>query len=224
VDLLAPILSWMLDRIIPTVRKALGNRGCFLASMVAAIVLVGLLPAYYLQGQGEDWRMWLILGRLATVVVVVMVTATYGLARGSGSETDETALGEGHGDQELVAWSPTEELSTQRLKTMVTEIPGAILRLFRADRSECPHCEQEISSRAIICRFCDRYVNPPRSEPTPRSSRRPASTTSPSAEPVSEPTSAGHGEPLVRCEHCGARNPADSSFCGECGAGLEVEG
>ena len=220
-DLLAPILSWILDRIITTMRRTLGNRGCFLASIVAAIVLVGFLSAYYLHGQGEDWRTWLVVGPLATVVLVVMVTATYGLARGSKSKTDETPLGEVLGDQELAAWSATEELATQDIRTMVREIPRAILRLFQAETAECPHCGQEISSRAIICKFCDRYVNPPRSEPTPRSGPRPASTTSPSPEPVSELNSAGHGEPLVRCEHCGARNPADSSFCGECGASLE---
>lgn len=98
-ELLASILSWILDRILLPVRKALGNRGCFLVSIVAAIVLVGLLPTYYLQRQGEDWKTWLILGPFARVVVVVMVTATFGLARGPKSQTDETALGEGHGDR-----------------------------------------------------------------------------------------------------------------------------
>ena len=211
-DILGYVFGWILDATVPLMRIAWGNRGCLLASIVMTIILVGLVPAYLLHRQGEDWQTWLILGPLATVIVVVMVTTTYGLARGSRPGTDGTGLEEYLGDQEPAAWSKAEELATQDIEITRREIPGAILRYFQAGTTPCPHCGREISSRATICKFCDRHVNLPTSAPGLGSDRQPAGTASPSAETGREQR--------LRCAQCGAQNPAGSSFCGECGAAL----
>ncbi|MGD8465359.1 MAG: zinc ribbon domain-containing protein [Anaerolineae bacterium] len=200
-DILGYVFGWILNATVPTVRRAWGNRGCLLASVVTAVVLVGLVSAYVLYQQGEDWKTWLILGPLTTVRVLVMVTTTYGLARGSRSETEGTALEERFADQEPAIVSTAKRLATQDIEITRREIPSAILRYFQPAPTDCPHCGREISSRAIICKYCDRHVQLPKS----------------TALPGAEPDQA----PRFRCARCGAPNPPDSSFCGECGAGLQ---
>ncbi len=59
-ELLVIAFSWIMDRTIPAFRRAWGNRGCFVASVVAVVVLVWLVAPSFLERQGEDWRALLI--------------------------------------------------------------------------------------------------------------------------------------------------------------------
>jgi len=88
-DLLGYVFSWILDISIPPIRKMLGNWGCFLVSVLVAGSLAWFLPAYVLWGHSDDWKAWLVVGPLATVALVVMITSTYSLTKGSGVKGDE---------------------------------------------------------------------------------------------------------------------------------------
>lgn len=63
-----------------------------MASVLAVAILVWFLPGYLLHRQGEDWKAWFIVGPFATLVIVVMITVTYGLAAGSRGERNEQAV------------------------------------------------------------------------------------------------------------------------------------
>ncbi len=91
-ELLGYVFSWILDIVIPPIRKVWGNWGCFLASVLVAGSLVWFLPAYVLRGHSDDWKAWLVVGPLATVVLVVMIASTYGLMKGSRLKGDEQAV------------------------------------------------------------------------------------------------------------------------------------
>ncbi|MFC2046100.1 hypothetical protein ACFLTC_01085 [Chloroflexota bacterium] len=85
---IAYILSSVAEKIVPAIRSKWGDWGCFMAALLAVAILVWFLPAYLFHRQGEDWRAWLIVGPLATLLIVVMITVTFGLATGSGGEGD----------------------------------------------------------------------------------------------------------------------------------------
>jgi tetratricopeptide (TPR) repeat protein len=91
-ELLVYLLSRVADETVPGVRSAWGNWGCFMAAVLAVAILVWFLPAYLFHRQGEDWRAWLIVGPLATLLIVVMITVTFGLAAGSRGESNEQAV------------------------------------------------------------------------------------------------------------------------------------
>jgi tetratricopeptide (TPR) repeat protein len=91
-ELLSYILSRVADEAVPGIRSAWGNWGCLMASVLVVAVLVWFLPAYLFHSRGEDWRAWLIVGPFATLVIVVMITVTYGLAAGSRRDRDEMPL------------------------------------------------------------------------------------------------------------------------------------
>jgi len=91
-ELLSYIFSRVADETVPDVRKAWGNWGCLMASVLVVAILVWFLPAFLFHSRGEDWRAWLIVGPFATLVIVVMITVTYGLAAGSRRDLDEMPL------------------------------------------------------------------------------------------------------------------------------------
>ena len=158
VELLGYVFAWILDRIVPSLRAAWGNLGCLLVSILAAGVLVWFLPAYVLDGSGGDWKTWLIVGPLATFAVVVMVAGTYGLARGSRSKQGEMAVGESHGDQEPAEGSIMEGPLARDIKASVRATPKAIAQSVQTGTKECPHCGEQVSSRAIACRHCNEWL------------------------------------------------------------------
>ena len=86
VELPSYVVSRVADDTVPSVRTAWGNWGCLMASVFVVAVLVWFLAAFLLHSRGEDWRAWLIVGPSATLVIVVMITVTYGLAAGSRRE------------------------------------------------------------------------------------------------------------------------------------------
>ena len=88
-EVLGYVFSWILNISIPPIRKVLGNWGCFLMSVLVAGSLVWFLLAYVLRGQSDDWKAWLVVGPLATVALIVMITSTYGLMKGSRLKGDE---------------------------------------------------------------------------------------------------------------------------------------
>ena len=92
VELLTYILSRVADEAVPGVRTALGNWSCLMASVLVVAILVWFLPALVFHNRGEDWRAWLIVGPFATLVIVVMITVTYGLAAGSRRGREEMLL------------------------------------------------------------------------------------------------------------------------------------
>jgi hypothetical protein len=105
-ELLGYVFSWILDISIPPIRKVLGNWGCFLVSVLVAGSLVWFLPAYVLRGHSDNWKAWLVVGPLATVALVVMVTSTYGLMKGARVKGDERPFithPEGQAPEDLAA-------------------------------------------------------------------------------------------------------------------------
>jgi hypothetical protein len=114
-ELLGYVFSWILNISIPPIRKVLGNWGCFLVSVLVAGSLVWFLPAYVLRGHSDDWRAWLIVGPLATVALVVMITSTYGLMKESRLKEDEqTAIthpeGQAHEDLSVMPESHPQDI------------------------------------------------------------------------------------------------------------------
>jgi tetratricopeptide (TPR) repeat protein len=69
-----------------------GKLGLLDAVGMVVAILVWFLPAFLFHGRGEDWRAWLIVGPFATLVIVVMITVTYGLAASSRRDRDEMPL------------------------------------------------------------------------------------------------------------------------------------
>ena len=93
-ELFGYALSWLMDHIIPDLRASLGNWGCLMASILIVGVVVWFLPAYVLGWSGGDWKAWLVVGPLATIVVVIMVAGTYGLGQRSRKEVTEERASE----------------------------------------------------------------------------------------------------------------------------------
>jgi tetratricopeptide (TPR) repeat protein len=118
-ELLGYVFSWILDISIPPIRKVLGNWGCFLASVLVAGSLVWFLPAYVLRGDSDDWKAWLVVGPLATVALVVMITSTYDLMKGSRVKGDEQALITHPGDQEPGELSVMPESQRQNIEELL---------------------------------------------------------------------------------------------------------
>ena len=87
-EILGYVLSKFLDVIVYDLRAILGNWGCLMVSILAAGVLFWFVPAYVLDLQGDDWKTWLVVGPLTTIVVVIMVSGTYGLTREARSKGD----------------------------------------------------------------------------------------------------------------------------------------
>jgi hypothetical protein len=221
-ELLGYVFAWILGRIVPSLRAAWGNLGCLLVSILAAGVLVfWFLPARVLDGQGGDWKTWLIVGSLATIAVVVMVAETYGLARGSRSKKDEMAVGESHGDQEPAERSIKESL-VRDIKAPGRAMPETILRYTHPATNECPYCAATLNARAIVCWSCGRNIYRLRNESTSKRQGQGDGDTLPGAVSGGEPILAGKGGQTAECTHCGTHNAVDSAFCGECGAPLDV--
>lgn len=109
-ELLTYILSRVADEAVPGIRTTLGKWGCLMASVLVVAILVWFLPALLFHSRGEDWRAWLIVGPFATLVIVVMITVTYGLATGSGQDRDKMLL------------QDTEQVPDQRTEPGTTSI------------------------------------------------------------------------------------------------------
>lgn len=117
-DLLGYVFSWILDIIIPDARRVLGNWGCFLTAVLVAGILVWFLPAYVLLGETDEWKAWLVVGPLATISLIVMISSTYGLARGPRSRTREQDSKNHPETQEAVDFGPLES-SPQDVEALV---------------------------------------------------------------------------------------------------------
>jgi hypothetical protein len=80
---LGRVLGWIMGGLIPDFRRAWGNPGCFVASVVAVVILVVWLFSSSEEAQGQDWRTLLVAVVLAVVALAGIGTAMYGLMPGS---------------------------------------------------------------------------------------------------------------------------------------------
>jgi hypothetical protein len=148
-DILGYVLSKALDVVVPGLRASWGNWGCLMVSILAAGILFWFVPAYVLDLPGDDWKTWLVVGPLATIVVVIMVSGTYGLTRGRGAEGGEPAIGGGYDGPEPGA---------RDIEVLTDDIPESIQRYIHSRSKECPYCGATLNARAVMCRYCGRNV------------------------------------------------------------------
>jgi tetratricopeptide (TPR) repeat protein len=92
-----------------------------MASILVVGVVVWFLPAYVLGWSGGDWKAWLVVGPLATVVVVIMVAGSYGLSRRSRETSGPHRAGSPQ-DQKPDGSPLTEMLSSEDIEELLQEL------------------------------------------------------------------------------------------------------
>jgi hypothetical protein len=109
---------------------------------------------YLVYRQGGDWTAWLVIGPIATVLVVVMVTVTYGLARRSGAEEIEAESVESPEDQEHAGWSPGYEALGRdvRVALAITQEVGKTVTTPARQSSDRKQGEPRTGPKALIPR------------------------------------------------------------------------
>jgi hypothetical protein len=149
-EILAYILSWILDKTVPQARQTMGNRGCLLMAIVTAILLAGILPANYLYDRGEDWKTILIFGPLATILLLAMITTTFGIGRKPVVETEERTG--------LSATEELQALDDEAVADAIAEADGLLsARMKSGARSRCPECGHANRASAGECANCGKH-------------------------------------------------------------------